>query len=102
MESFVSIEIEGLGEDFTWSESEYQIRDLNTSHPILQINDKTLIGQYEMTDGSEVILSPDGKVHLSNKKLVFRLRAEYPDYEAILMASAAIRNGDSTANGFIN
>ena len=65
-----------------------------------------------MTDGSDVILSPgiliqftdriDGKVHLSNRKLVFRLNAEYPDYEAILMASAAIRNGDSSTNGFIN
>ena len=79
---------------------------------MLQINGKKLVGQYEMTDGSEVILSPgistnstvriDGKVHLSNKKLVFRLNAEYPDYETILMASAAIRNGDSSANGFLN
>ena len=34
------------------------LKDLDTKHPTLLLNGKRLIGRYEMTDGSEVIVLP--------------------------------------------
>ena len=82
------------------------IQNLDSKHPILYINDKKLIGHYEITDGTNLIVSPrilllnpyflflEDTIHLSNKKLIFRLEAERPDHTTTLEASKAVREGN--------
>lgn len=43
------------------------IKDLNTKHPILLIHGKKLIGRYEMTDGSDVIVLPSMSMNALNE-----------------------------------
>ena len=43
----------------------------------------------------------DEEMKISNKRLVFRLCADYPDYSALVDASSAIRNGDLEANSYL-
>lgn len=38
---------------------------------------------------------------MTNKKLVFKLDPTIPNYQELVQASAAARNGDHTANGYL-
>lgn len=65
-----------------------------------------------MTDGTNLILSPrmffvynvfyllEDTIHLSNKKLVFELETERPDYSAVLDASKTVREGNLNVSQF--
>ncbi|KAM7458319.1 hypothetical protein BLSTO_00912 [Blastocystis sp. subtype 1] len=83
--------MEGKGD---WSKSFYRFEKLDSNHPILYINDKKLVGHYEATDGTHLLITPEDTVEMSNKKLVFRPCPERPNYELVSRASAMIREGN--------
>ena len=43
----------------------------------------------------------DEEIEMCNKRLVFRLCTDYPDYHALLEANSAIRDGDLKANSYL-
>ena len=93
-ESFMSIEIEDVDTEGDWKDCTYHIEDLDKPHPVLYLNGKKLIGHYEATDGTDLIITPQDNIQMSNKKLVFKLDIEHPNYETLSEVSSSIRSGN--------